>query len=43
MFIEVVTLSRFEKLGVICELETTNLLKEGNGDHREEVEVVGLR
>ena len=38
MFIEVVTLLRFEIPGGIGELETTNLLTGGNGDHREEPE-----
>ena len=36
MFIEVVTLLRFEIPGGIGELETTNLLTGGNGDHKEE-------
>ena len=38
MSIEVVTLLRFEIPGGIGELETTNLLAGGNGDHREEPE-----
>ena len=36
MFIEVVTLLRFEIPGAIGELEITNLLTEANGDHKEE-------
>ena len=35
MFIEVVTLLRFEIPGGIGELEVTNLLTEANGDHKE--------
>ena len=38
MFARVVTVLRFEIPGAIGELEITNLLTEGNGDHREEPE-----
>src|SRR5437870_13557889 len=38
MFASVVTLLRFELAGAFGEHEITNLLTEGNGDHKEEPE-----